>query len=112
MEFFLVVPLILLILVAAMQVIGVARTRIELQAAARDGVRVAATTPDPSKAVDAVLAAMPPGVRDRVRVSVQRPARAGVPARVTVTVKHLLGKPFPADFGVDVTAEATMRTER
>jgi len=111
-EFFLVVPLILLVLIAAVQVIGLARTRIELQAAARDGVRVAATTPDPSKAVDAVMAALPPGLRDRARVSVERPSRAGVPARVIVTVKYLIGKPFPADFGVEVTAQATMRTEK
>lgn len=112
MEFFIVVPLVLLVLVGAMQVIGVARTRIELQAAARDGVRVAATNPDPSKAVAAVMAALHPGVLDRARVSVERPSRAGVPARVKVTVKHLLGRPFPSDFGVQVTAEATMRTEK
>lgn len=112
MEFFLVVPLILLVLIAAVQVIGLARTRIEMQAAARDGVRVAATTPDPSKAVDAVMAALPPALRDRARVSVERPSRAGAPARVRVTVKHLIGKPFPADFGVEVTAQATMRTEK
>lgn len=112
MEFFLIVPLILLVLVAAMQVIGLARTRFDLQAAARDGVRVAATTPDPSKAVDAVRAALPPGLRDRARVSVERPSRAGVTASVRVTVKHLLGRPFPADLGFEVTARATMRTER
>ena len=112
MEFFLVVPLVLLVLVGAMQVIGVARIRIELQAAARDGARVAATTPDPSKAVAAVMAALPPEVRDKARVSVERPSRAGVPARVKVTVKHLLGRPFPSDLGVQVTAEATMRTEK
>jgi len=111
-EFFLVVPLILLVLIAAVQVIGLARTRIELQAAARDGARVAATTPDPSKAVDAVMAALPPGIRDRARVSVERPSTAGKPARVRVTVTHLIGKPFPTDFGIDVTAEATMRTEK
>jgi hypothetical protein len=111
-EFFLVLPLVVLVLVASIQVMGIAHMRFELQAAARDGARVAATTPDPSRAVDAVMAALPPGTRERARISVERPDRVGVPARVTVRMRHLLGVPFPSGMGVDLTAAASMRTER
>lgn len=112
MEFFLVLPLVVLVAVASIQVLGIAQARFALQAAARDGARVAATTPDPSRAVDSVIAALPPELRDRARISVERPDRVGVPARVTVRLRHLLGVPFPTGTGVDLTATASMRTER
>ncbi|MGH3667265.1 MAG: TadE/TadG family type IV pilus assembly protein, partial [Acidimicrobiia bacterium] len=44
-ELFLVLPIAILVLVASIQLIGVARARIELQGAVREGARVAATTP-------------------------------------------------------------------
>ncbi len=112
MEFFLVLPMIVLVLVGSLQVVGMARARMELQGAVRDGARIAATTPDPARAVGAVLDALPPSVRLLTRVSVQRPSRVGAPARVTATMKHPLGPPFPSRFGVDLTASATMPVER
>ncbi len=112
MEFFLVLPMVVLVLVAGMQVIGVARARIELVGAVREGARVAATTPDPAKAVHAVQSALPPTVRDRVRISVSRPSVVGAPARVSARLRHLLGIPFPGNFGVDLTASAVMLVER
>lgn len=111
-ELFLVLPVAILVLVASLQLIGVARARIELQGAARDGARVAATTPDPSKAVEAVLASLSPEMRAVARVSVERPARVGAMARVSVSMHHPLGPPFPDSVGVDLSARATMRTER
>lgn len=110
-EFFLILPMIIVVLVASLQVVGVARARVELQGAVRDGARIAATTPDPARAVEAVLGALPPAVRSLTRVSVQRPSRVGATARVTATVRHLLGFPFPARFGVDLSAAATMQVE-
>ena len=112
MEFFLVLPLVVVVAVASVQVMRIAEARLELQAAARDGARVAATTPDPSRAVASVMAALSPEDRGRARISVERPDRVGVPARVTVRLRHLLGAPFPAGMGVDLTVTATMRTER
>ena len=111
-ELFLVLPVAILVLVASLQVIGVARTRIEMQGAAREGARVAATTPDPSKAVEAVLASLSPEMRSAARVSVERPSRVGAVARVTVSMRRPLGTPFPASIGVILTATASMRTER
>jgi hypothetical protein len=111
-ELFLVLPAVIVVLVASLQVVNVARARLELQGAARDGARVAATTPDPSRAVEAVLASLPPAMRDRARVSVERPSRVGALATVTVSLRHALGPPFPAGLGVDLSVKASMRTER
>lgn len=111
-EFFLIVPLLVVVLAAGIQVISVARTRIELLGAVREGARVAATTPDPARAVEAVRAALAPTDRDRVRISVSRPAVVGRPAVVTARYRHLLPVPFLDDLGVDVSASASMLVER
>lgn len=111
-EFFLVIPMAMLVLVAGLQVISLARARIELLGAVRDGARVAATTPDPARAVGAVHAALPPGVREQTRVSVSRPSVVGSPATVTARSWHWLGPPFPPELGVHVSATASMLVER
>ncbi len=112
MELFLVIPMVVLVLVAGLQVVTAARSRLELAGAARDGARVAATTPDPRRAVEAVLSSLPPEVRTRARVAVSRPSIVGQPARVVVTLRHRLGPPFPSGAGFDLSASATMLVER
>lgn len=111
-EFFLVIPMVIVVLVAGIQVVSIARARIELLGAVREGARVAATTPDPARAVDAVQDALPGAVRDRVRISVSRPSVAGHPARVSARLRHFLGAPFPPSFSVELSASATMLVER
>ncbi len=111
-EFFLVVPLLIVVLAAGIQVISVARARIELLGAVREGARVAATTPDPAKAVEAVRNALAPTDRDRVRISVSRPGVVGRPAQVTARYRHLLTIPWIKDLGFDISATATMLVER
>lgn len=111
-EFFLVVPLLIVVLVAGIQTISVARTRIELLGAVREGARVAATTPDPARAVDAVRAALPPTQRDRVRISVSRPGVVGRPARVVASYRHVIPIPLLDDIGFEVRASASMLVER
>jgi len=111
-EFFLVVPLLIVVLAAGIQVISVARARVELLGAVREGARVAATTPDPAKAVEAVRDALAPEDRDRVRIAVSRPSVVGRPAKVTATYRHILVIPFLEDLGVSVSASASMRVER
>lgn len=111
-ELFLVIPAVILVLVAGLQVVSLARARIELVGAVREGARVASTTPDPSKAVEAVQAALSPEMRVVTRVSVSRPSAVGSPARVTAVSRYLLGAPFPHDFGVDIAATASMLVER
>lgn len=111
-EFFLIVPLVIVVLVAGIQVISVARTRIELLGAVREGARVAATTPDPARAVAAVREALPPAIRDRTRISVSRPGVVGRPARVSARLRHMLPVPLIDDLGFDVSAAASMLVER
>lgn len=106
------IPLLIVVLAAGIQAISVARTRIELLGAAREGARVAATTPDPAKAVDAVRNALGPDDRERARISVSRPSVVGKPARVTATLRHRFGIPLLEDLGVIVSASASMRVER
>ena len=111
-EFFLVIPLLIVVLVAGIQVVSVARTRIELLGAVREGARVAATTPDPARAVEAVRNALPPPQRDRVRISVSRPGVVGRPARVTASYHHVIPLPLVDDIGFEVRATASMLVER
>ena len=112
MEFFLVLPMVILVLVAGLQVVGVAKARIELIGAVREGARTAATTPDPARAVDAVHAALQPRIRDRVRISVSRPSVVGKQARVTATLRHQMTFPLPSGLGIDISASAVMLVER
>jgi hypothetical protein len=51
-------------------------------------------------------------MREIVRVSVERPSRVGAVATVTISMRHVLGQPFPESLGVDLSARATMRVER
>ncbi len=105
-------PIVVLVLVAGLQIVSVARARIELTGAVREGARVAATTPDPARAVEAVQAALSPRMREVTRVSVSRPSVVGRPATVSAVTRHSLGPPFPEDLGVDITAGASMLVER
>lgn len=112
MEFILILPLAFIVLVAGMQVVSLTQARLELVGAVREGARVAATTPDPAKAVEAVQAALDPGLRDRTRISVSRPAVVGSPATVSAVSRYRFGPPFPDDMGVDIKASASMLVER
>ena len=57
-------------------------------------------------------ASLPRTVRRRARISVERPNVVGKPARVTISVRHLFGAPFPDGFGVDLSSSAVMAVER
>lgn len=110
-EFVLVAPLVLAVLVACIEVAVLARTRVEVVAAAREGARVAATHPDPAEAVAAVRRAL--GERgDVAHITVGRPHVVGRPADVRVRLRQPLAAPFLRGWTVDLTGRATMRVER
>ncbi len=111
-EFFLILPLVVVLLVAGLQVVSVARAKIELIGAVREGVRVAATTPDPSRAVDAVVASLDPEMASATRISVTRPSVPGQMATVTATFRHVVDFFIFTDLEVDIPARASMRTEK
>ena len=57
-ELALLIPLLLALVVVIVEVALAARLQIELTSAVREGVRVAATNPDPAEALDAVREAL------------------------------------------------------
>lgn len=110
-EFVLVFPLIVLVLVASLEVAALARTRMVVVAAAREGARVAATHPDPARAVAAVRGALG-DAGDAARISVARPHVVGRPATVEVSLRQKLRAPLLEWMSVTLTGRATMRVER
>lgn len=111
MEFALVIPVVLLVVLAVAEVAVVARVQLEVVNAAREGAREAATSPDPARALEAARAALG-GAADNARINVSREHVVGGDARVEVTVPHTLA---PALFGgavVELRGVATMRVEQ
>ena len=112
MEFALVIPLVLLVMLAAVEVSLVARTQLEVSQAAREGAREAAATPDPAQAVAAVRRFLGDDLGSKARVSVARDHRVGGRAEVTVTVRHHLAGGLVDGLTVDLSATSSMRVER
>lgn len=110
-EFALVVPLLLVLVLAIAEVAVIARAELQLIHAVREGARQAATSPDTSRAAAAVRASLG-DLGARARVSVRRPAGIGEPAVVRARVAHRVAAPVFGGFAVTLAAEATMRTER
>ena len=111
-EFALVIPIVLVVLVALVEVAVVARTQLELLGAAREGARVAATNPDPAAAVEAVQRALGEEVVDRVIVTVDRPAIVGREAVVRLSLTYRLLSALFGGVPLDMTARSVMRVER
>lgn len=110
-EFALVIPLILVLILGIVEVAVVARSELQLIHAAREGARQAATSPDTGRAAAAVRRSL--GVLgSRARVSVSRPSGVGEQARVRVALSHLVAAPLFGGFTIELSATATMRTER
>ena len=89
-EFVMILPAVMLVLLAVAEVAVVARTQLELSHAAREGVRVAATTPDTVRAVEAALSLLDPQHASAARVSVTRPGSVGSQAIVEVAMPFRL----------------------
>ena len=110
-EFALVVPLVLALLLAVVEVAVVGRAQLELIGAAREGAREAATNPDPASAVRATRGALGGGGAAAV-VSVRRPHVVGGRAEVSVRLPYRVAAPFLGGFTVELSARAAMRVER
>lgn len=112
MEFALVVPLVLVVLLAVVEVAVAARTQLEVSHAAREGAREAAASPDVERAVGAVRRSLPPDAAGRARVSVSRQHVVGGAAEVTVRLRHRIAAPLFGGFDVVLVGRAVMRVER
>lgn len=111
MEFALVLPLVLLVLGAVVEVAVVARTQLELVNAAREGARTAATVVDPAEAAAAARRSLGAAGAE-ARVSVSRPHIVGEDASVTITVPYRVASVLFGGFEVRLSARAVMRVER
>ena len=110
-EFALVLPVVLLLVMALVEVAVVARTQLEVVNAAREGAREAAASPDPSAAVAAVRATLGE-LGPSARVSVRRPDVVGRQATVRVTVPYRVAGVLLGGFRVQLSATSSMRVER
>ena len=111
-EFAIVLPLVLAVLAAGVEVVVLARTQLELVNAAREGARQAATSPDPARAVAAAQEALGAELGPRLRVSVERPDVVGQRATVHLRLQHRMAAALLGGFTVDLRARAAMRVER
>ena len=111
-EFALLLPVIVLLVMTVVQVGMIVQTQLMLTNAAREGARAAAVAVESSEAVAAALSVLPSGVAGEVRVTVERQLQVGGRAKVTVE--------YPAKFfgglggGVPLIlrSRAEMRVER
>lgn len=113
-EFALVLPLLLLVTLALVQVGVLARDRLVVEQAARAGAREAAVEGDPGAIRDAVVAAATDLDPSAIEVSVDDGGARGNPVTVSVVYAvpirlPLAGWLFPS--AVDIHATATMRRE-
>jgi Flp pilus assembly protein TadG len=111
-EFALVLPVVMLVLIAAVEVVSLARIQIELAGAAREGARVAATLPDPAEAASAARGTLSPRLAAQARITVRRPVEVGSTADVVVSVSHQLMRPVLGGLPIELRARAAMRVER
>ena len=112
LELAVTIPTLILVLLAMLEVVVVARVQLELVAAAREGARVAATVVDPAAAVRATQQAVGPNLSDRIIVDVTRPTIPGRQAIVQVSVRHQLVTPLLRWLSIDLSGRAVMRVER
>ena len=111
MEMALVLPLLIVVVMALVEVGIVARAQIELINAAREGAREAAVSPDPGRAADAARRALG-DLAPHARIGVERAHRVGGRARVTVDLRHRMAAPLFGGFVVELRGASTMRVER
>jgi Flp pilus assembly protein TadG len=113
-EFALVLPLLLLVMLALVQVGVLARDRLIVEQAARAGAREAAVEGDTAAITAVVIAAAIDLDPSSIRVSIDDGGARGEPVTVSVTYAVPVGLPlagwlFPSS--VEISATATMRRE-
>jgi Flp pilus assembly protein TadG len=114
LEFALVLPLVLAMALALLQVGLLVKDQLIVVGAARAGAREAAVTTDEGAVRDAAIGSGPGLREERTDVQVSRSGGAGDPVTVTVryaapVVVPLVAWLFPEEVGL--SAEATMRQE-
>ncbi len=112
MEFALVLPLVLVVLLAAVEVAAVARAQLEVSQAAREGAREAAASVDPMAAVAAVRRFLGGTAGDQARITVSRDHRVGGQAEVSVRLPYRVAAPLFGGITLQLEGRCVMRVER
>lgn len=110
-EFALVLPIILLVTFAAIELAVVAQRQLEATHAAREGAREAAANPDPSAAAAAVNRALGDAAAAAM-VTVRRDHVVGGSAEVEVVLPHALAAPLFGGVDIAIRGKAVMRVEQ
>jgi Flp pilus assembly protein TadG len=113
-EFALVLPLVLILGLATLQVALLTKDQLVVQGAARAGAREAAVSTDDADARTAAIDAAPSLDPARIDVAVERAGGTDRPVVVTVTYRAPIAMPVVAwllPSEVDLSATATMRDE-
>lgn len=113
-EFALVLPVLLLVVVGALQLIAVGRAQLQVTDAARRGAREAAVTSDDAVVGAAVAASLPELDPRGVTTSVVREGGRGMPVRVAVVYVMPIIAPVPRwlfPVEVRITGDAVARQE-
>jgi Flp pilus assembly protein TadG len=113
-EFALVLPLVLVVVLGLVQVGLIARDRLLVEAAARAGARTAAVEPDPAAAAAAAAAAAPGLDTTSLVVSTERAGTRGDPVTVHVVYDDAVRVPLVAWLvgdAITLHADAVMRQE-
>ncbi|MEO8477279.1 MAG: TadE/TadG family type IV pilus assembly protein [Actinomycetota bacterium] len=113
-EFALVLPLLLVVALALVQVGLLVRDRLLVEAAARAGARTAAVDPDQGAIAEAVAGSAPDLDPGALSVAVGRAGTQGDPVTVTVDYTSAIRVPFIGwliTHGVAMTSTATDRQE-
>jgi Flp pilus assembly protein TadG len=113
-EFALVLPLVLILILAALQVALLTKDDLIVQGAARAGAREAAVTTDDASARQAAIEASHSLDPSRIEVLIQRDGGTGQPVLVTVRYRAPIAIPavawlFPSE--VSLSATVSMRQE-
>jgi Flp pilus assembly protein TadG len=113
-EFALVLPILLLVCIALVQITALARDQLLVIQASRAAAREAAVDPDEASIRAAALEASPGLDPAYVEVTVARTGAQGEPVRVTIGYRAVIAGPLSATFlpsSVRLTADSTMRQE-
>jgi hypothetical protein len=111
-EFALVLPVIVMLVMVVVQVGMIVQTQLMLTNAAREGARAAAVAIESSEAVSAALAVLPERVAGGARVTVERQIQVGGRAKVTVEYPVTLFGKLGGGVPLMLRSSAEMRVER
>jgi len=111
-EFALLLPVVVMLIVAVFEVGVLVQTQLMLTNAAREGARAAAVVVEATDAVSAARESLPGELSDSVRVSVERQSHVGGRAKVTVEYLVVMFERLGGGVEIPLRSSAEMRVER